>query len=232
MWRIEIRTPIPEAGSYGLAILLVYGLSSYSLAGELHQRWLARRGVRPVPVYCGVLAFVVAWGALLLDVRGLAGDDPIGWLAALPAGVAAGAIAGWADRAILRGHARRLLRRGRSPAVRSDRGIGRPSFRRDEFPLWAAIAVAALEELVYRGMLVRASLLVDPGGLAALALVGTVVAFGLSHVWFGWAQVRAKLPLGALALAVTLATGTVLAAIVAHVVFNVRVWRAIRASEA
>jgi membrane protease YdiL (CAAX protease family) len=105
---------------------------------------------------------------------------------------------------------------------------GAPSLDVARSPLVALTAIGALEELVYRGVLLSACLLVPVAALRDAALAATVAAFALSHVWYGWPHVLAKLPLGVLALASALAFGTVLAAVAAHVVFNAAVWRDLR----
>ncbi|ETK35255.1 CPBP family intramembrane glutamic endopeptidase [Microbispora sp. ATCC PTA-5024] len=87
------------------------------------------------------------------------------------------------------------------------------------------VAVAVGEELVFRGVLTRLALLLADVRLVAGALVLVAAVFACSHVFFGWAQVLAKTPLATAACLVTLLTGNVLAAVVAHVLFNVWVWR-------
>ncbi|GGK75198.1 hypothetical protein Sme01_50790 [Sphaerisporangium melleum] len=87
------------------------------------------------------------------------------------------------------------------------------------------VAVAAFEELVFRGVLTRLALLPGEVWLAAVGLVATAAVFACSHVFFGWVQVLAKTPLAVAACAATLLTGNVLAAVIAHVAFNVWVWR-------
>lgn len=87
------------------------------------------------------------------------------------------------------------------------------------------VAVAVGEELVFRGLLTRLALLLPGVWLAAGGLVVAAAVFACSHVFFGWVQVLAKTPLALAACAATLLTGNVLAAVVAHVVFNVWVWR-------
>ncbi|WP_433499656.1 CPBP family intramembrane glutamic endopeptidase [Sphaerimonospora sp. CA-214678] len=87
------------------------------------------------------------------------------------------------------------------------------------------VAVAVGEELVFRGLLTRLALLFSNGWLVAGALAVAAGVFSCSHVFFGWVQVLAKAPLAVAACAATLLTGNVLAAVIAHVVFNVWVWR-------
>jgi len=93
-----------------------------------------------------------------------------------------------------------------------------------EQTLAALVGLAILEELVYRDVLLRASLALPGVVLDALALAGTLIAFALAHVDHGWPHVLAKLPLGALCLLLVLASSSVLPAIATHLVFNVRAW--------
>jgi membrane protease YdiL (CAAX protease family) len=85
------------------------------------------------------------------------------------------------------------------------------------------VLLAAFEELLYRGFLIHVCLMLHTS-LAILAVTGTVVAFALSHIVFGWPHVLAKFPLGLLTTISALTFSTVLAAIVAHVVFNLIMW--------
>jgi len=91
--------------------------------------------------------------------------------------------------------------------------------------LSSIVVVAILEELLFRGLLVQACFLLPTDLLIAAALSMSVVMFALSHVSFGWPHVIGKLPLGAIAIIGVLTLGTILPAIIAHVLFNVRVWR-------
>jgi len=88
------------------------------------------------------------------------------------------------------------------------------------------IVAAALEEVVYRGLMVKLCFLflLNLRILIPL-LIGTTVLFALSHVWFGWPNVFAKWPLGAIALTITLVVGNIAPAILAHVWFNLAFWR-------
>jgi len=87
------------------------------------------------------------------------------------------------------------------------------------------ILIGALEEIIFRGFLVESCFLIPQSVLRAAALAGTVALFAAGHVQFGWTQVFAKLPLGALALVSVLLLKTVLPAIVIHTMFNWIAWR-------
>jgi membrane protease YdiL (CAAX protease family) len=89
--------------------------------------------------------------------------------------------------------------------------------------------IAILEELLYRGFLVKACFLLASPVLIVFANLACLAFFSLGHVRFGWVHVAAKTPLGMLALGITLLAGTVLPAMLMHAVFNIAAWRAMRA---
>jgi membrane protease YdiL (CAAX protease family) len=90
---------------------------------------------------------------------------------------------------------------------------------------WGLVVVGCLEELPYRAILVQSCLALGGGAATGLALAGTVVAFGLSHVEFGWSHVVSKTCFGGLALVGALVTGNAACALVAHALFNLTVAR-------
>ena len=173
----------------------------------------------------------------------------------LPLGCLLGAVARWSDRAIVRAITRRNAASGRPRGLTQRTGAGRavrvtgapgalllggtlpraagahrsrmPSPEGDprQFPLLTIATVAVLEEGFFRGVLLRTAL--QPKSLlVATALVFlTLLAFSAAHVFFGWEHVLAKTPLGIAALASVLALGSLLPAVVAHLWFNVSVWR-------
>lgn len=123
-------------------------------------------------------------------------------------------------------------RRGTAPTAGAPRQAWRPN-RRDtdlRIGLGWLLAVAVLEELVFRGVLVRLALLPPSTALRIAALAGGVLAFAFSHVFFGWGQALAKLPLAVLSVLAVLLTGNVLAAVIGHAVFNGHVWRQMNAA--
>lgn len=89
--------------------------------------------------------------------------------------------------------------------------------------LWL-LASALLEECAFRGLVLH-SALSGPGWVAVLAVPVVTVAFALSHIFFGWPQVAAKLPLSVLATAAVLLVGSVAAAALGHALFNAYAWR-------
>jgi hypothetical protein len=256
-----VHTLIPEADSYGIAILVVYSLSAGSLAVHIHSRLLAGKRSSFWTVYNCILAFTVAWGFLLFQPGQILGNSLTAWILSIPTGIVAGWMAGWAERAIIRGISRRQLvlanrsdpngssntvwraRRTRLDHVRSaPTTAGRGAKRRDiglhkgpqsfqlspaelQFGFWPIMVASVLEELVYRGFLVQVCFLLPNRFLIVMALAGTLLVFALSHIQFGWLHVLAMSPLSALALVAVLSFGTVLPAVVAHIIFNIRVWK-------
>jgi hypothetical protein len=257
---LTVHTLIPEADTYGVAILVVYGLGSSSLAVHIHSRWLAGRRTNFWTVRNLIQALTVVWGLSLFAPGQIFGNSLTAWSLSIPAGVVAGWTAGWAEQIIIRRSSRwqlvlanqsgpkgsstvrrtgdprsRRVRPAPTPtagvAKKRDIGIrkGWESFRLGpaemQFGFWSIMIASVLEELVYRGFLVQACFLLANRFLLVMALAGTLLVFAISHVQFGWLQVLAKLPLGALALMTVLSFETVLPAIVAHIIFNCRVWK-------
>lgn len=87
------------------------------------------------------------------------------------------------------------------------------------------VAIALLEELIFRGFLLSGCRLIEQPILEHLAIVATCAAFALAHIRFGWAQVASKIPLSILATAAAMISGGVVAAMIVHAVFNFEVWQ-------
>jgi membrane protease YdiL (CAAX protease family) len=239
---------IAEAGTYGVAILLILSLSAFSLASHIHSR-LRQQRIPFLVVYCTVLAFISVWGALVLNPARWFHGGICNWLVAAAAGLVLGIVATRADRLIVRNiERRRRLNPRLYNAVPSDlwyslspvrsfregpsskRGAPLAPVRgpdmgskliKPALTITLVAIVGGLEELLYRAILVQFCFLLRYPVLVAVALCCTVVMFGLSHIEFGWPQVLSKLPLGALALVGTLATGNVFCALIAHGLFNI-----------
>jgi hypothetical protein len=258
---VSIHTLIPEAHSYGIAILVIFGLSSFSLALHIHSHALAGKRISFWVIHNGVMTFTIVWGLLLFDIRQIVGNAPITWIISIPLGIVAGWVAGWSDRTIIRYLLRRQLvlrnasLRNRRTDIRQTQNDWnlpvrsnhvpiatrlakrriislhkgqqsfQPSLEYQQFGLWSIIITAVLEELIYRGFLVKVCFLLPNSFLIGIALVGIILAFSLAHIQFGWPHVLAKLPLSTLTMIIVLALGTVLPAIVAHIVFNISVWK-------
>jgi hypothetical protein len=244
-----------EWATYLHAISLVLGLGAFAAAAELYGRIGRRRSFRVLDGYAGWLALAVGLGVLVLGAGPVLGRGDVSSLAlGLLVGCAAGIAARWCDRAIMRASSRRRVRTG-SPArvARTPRGgmprttpapgalllgggPGRvggsprppmPANAQDprQFPLVTVVVIAVLEEAFYRGVLLRSALGASSWWADLLLVGGTLLAFSLSHVYFGWAHVLAKTPLGVMALVSVLTVGSLLPAVTAHVLFNVSVWR-------
>jgi hypothetical protein len=245
-----VLTLMPEAESYGIAVLVLNGISASSLAVLLHRWWAADRGIRYSHVYMFVMLIIVLWGGLILDSHSLIGA-PHSWLLGIVLGGVSGLLATQADQAIRRFADRRYqepstFRAGRRGAHQESRRWGTinrngttygPNLQALDdqvkhygFTLWQLIAVATLEEMIYRGWLLEVCRLLPSGALSGTAVTATLLAFSLLHLPFGWSHVVGKTPLGVLALISVLISGSVMAGIVAHVCFNVQVWHEQRAS--
>ncbi|MEU1121530.1 CPBP family intramembrane glutamic endopeptidase [Streptomyces sp. NPDC005879] len=241
------------------ATVVVLGLASMTVAAHLHTRWAGLRRLPMLGLHLGVCALTVLGGAALLGTGVLRPVRDAGWaglVAGLLLGPAVGYAATGADRSVTRWWGRRAghaVRDDRPVALRSGHarpagvavGGAAPAGRRtgliearNDFAPTSAdlrvhlpllLAVAAAEELVYRGVLLGLALRAGPAVVVAGAVLGVQLVFAASHVFFGWGQVLSKLPLAALCTAAVLLTGTVLPAVTGHALFNLLVWRYHRA---
>ncbi len=248
-----MRSHIPtlELDPYELTILVSFCLSSFSLASWLHTRWLLDTKVDFFRVYFALLASIVMGGFWLIGWR-WSFDVSAGWIAfSLPAGAGLGLLAERLDRRIVR----RLLRRtglrpatphsvnvqgrthivSQTPPVVQRKNRGLRTIKSHQVTAEALrptlalmLCIAALEELIFRGLLLQLAELSPSLWVYGTFVVGTLVVFACSHIQFGWAHVFGKAPLGALCLLVTLVSGSVVGAIVAHAFFNFRAFTAIR----
>lgn len=238
---MRIPILIPEAGSYGVAIFLVYSLSAPSLTSHLRVslRYLERFSF--MTLYAALLLFICLWGFALFPANELFGSSGFTTLVSCPVGLALGVLAVHLDLAIVRSYRRKLTfdrpmrpsdRRWSGGPQQLSEAIRGAQPEKSLLPIdrmaavVSLIMVAILEELVYRGFLVRMCLLLDHPVWTAVALGASVSFFALTHIRLGWIQVLAKTSLGVFALGAALLTGTVLSAIFIHVVFNVSAWQA------
>jgi hypothetical protein len=249
------RTLIPDASGYGLAILVVHGLGCFSLAAHLHARWFANKAVDALTVHVWVKGGIVVWGALIVEPSYLFNSLLIDLTVGMACGVAGGWLAFTCDLAIARRLWRRARRHGGAAGhtppdpnahfrvknipttleTRSARcrptGLQTATTQflaagtRGRYRLWSTVALAVFEELIFRGFLIAVCYGLPDKTLIAGGVTGTVLVFVLSHVSFGWPQVFAKTGLAVMTVSVRLATGSVTAAVLAHVLYNVLVWR-------
>jgi hypothetical protein len=216
---MTLLTLTPDLRAYVVAAVAVYSLACAPTAALVQSLWPTQRRPAFLPVYVGTLVAVAAVAAVALRLPGLRWSS---WtLAALLVGLFAGEVAVRADAWIRR----RLTRRARYTPVMRPAVAAPPTAAHATLAL--LLAVAVVEEVLYRGVLVDLSLEL-PVAAAAACIAATVLAFAAAHVYWGWIEMLAKLPLGLAALAASLPFRVVLGAIAAHVVFNTRAWLAAR----
>jgi hypothetical protein len=216
---MTLLTLTPDLRAYVVAAVAVYSLGGAPAAALVQSLVPARRRPPFLPVYLGTLLAVAACAAVGLRLPGLRWSS---WtVVAVVVGLAAGEVAVRADGRIRRS----LTRRTRYvPAMRP--AVPAPPAAA-QATLALLLGVAVLEEVLYRGVLVDLSLEL-PVAAAVACIAASVLAFAAAHVYWGWIEMLAKLPLGLAALAASLPFRVVLGAIAAHVVFNTRAWLATR----
>lgn len=92
------------------------------------------------------------------------------------------------------------------------------------FSLTVILALAVLEELIFRGYLIQYCHFF-PGLIAKVILILTVIVFGISHASFGLLQMVSKAILGCVCTLAVLLFHTILPALIIHGYLN---WAAFR----
>lgn len=250
---MKLLTLTPDVHVYVVAVLAVYSLSCAPLTTYLQISWPTRGHPEFLPLYAAMMGIVATLGLVTFDVPTVTERSVSRLALSIPVGLGAGIMAIWSDatvRRLVQRRARRTRgsssrRPGRNPgsgnvrfpaASGPSRPTASPGFALDpygrgtpSFSLLALlVAVATLEELLFRGVLVDLVLSLDNPAFVATCLAATLAAFSLSHIYWGWAEVMAKLPLGVLALVAVLGFRTVVPAVLSHVMFNVWTWRSAR----
>jgi hypothetical protein len=235
--RIKHLILTPETWTYGFAITVSYALGSVALASHIQMRWLGGRWLSFWVIRAAIMTFAVCCGFVLFGPTAVLGEPRLDWILLAVGGLAGGWIALHLDRVIVRhfersafakkskaGSARAL--EFRNLQIRNVISPSRPGVAENVgFTLMPVLITAVLEELVYRGVLVKSCFALPNGVLVVAALTVTCLAFALNHIGFGWPHILAKLPLSVLALAATLISGTVFPAILAHAAFNAAIWK-------
>lgn len=228
---MPLRILTPEYHSTGISGLILLCASSSALASYMKLR-LPRFFLDYDATYTFTLVIVVLYG-FLIDAPILTFQIEGGllrlvtWLAV---GLMAGFLAFYCDRRIV-AFIRPYLTSNVGMAVpaKTLAGARNTTSRRSERPaptrLLLLLASAGLEELAFRGFMLQLFLLVRPLFVQATLVSALVPIFALTHLWFGWTQVVAKLPLGMLTLGVALYSGSLTPAILTHLTFNLLIWR-------
>lgn len=187
-------------------------------------------GSTPMLVGAAALGIAAGWAASWLDrliLRWLARRDigakrntPRSGVAGRPSTIASGAVR--VTRYVV-GSPKGPIE-GRSWSSRPDMQMRSRSLLKPRIDLPTTIAIAALEEILFRGFLIQLSLMLPTQALIAAGIASSVALFSCNHIWHGWAHVAAKTPLGVFAAMTVLITETLVPAIIAHVLFNTRVW--------
>ncbi|MDQ2837913.1 MAG: CPBP family intramembrane metalloprotease [Actinomycetota bacterium] len=248
---MPILTLTPDQRAWSIAAVLLLGCAGLTLSSHLHARFFDDRDVGTVPVHVLTSSIVLLAALPLVGLRWVLNSNAWCWRQPLPIGAPVLLLAGLgiaalviaADPRIARalGRGRRLvpaverqptdlrpvglaartggsllLARDWTPTSRDlDLGIGLP---------WL-LATALVEESIFRGVALNLVLRAADAPLRVLGVLAVLLAFALSHIFFGWSQVAAKLPLSVLGTAAALLTGSVLPAAIGHLLFNAHVWR-------
>jgi membrane protease YdiL (CAAX protease family) len=205
---------IPEWRAYLVAIIVLFSLSSMSIAAKLKNDAASAARFTPfLQSYVALMAGIAMLGAASVGVPALLPPTFIAASALTGAGIAAGILAVAANRLILRTTSNVP---GLATTHRADGGDRYQHMMR----LILLTATAILEEVLFRGYLVTFAFWLPNQFLVVTALVLSVICFGAAHIYGGPENALGKLPLGALTLLLALGSGLLWPAIVAHVCFN------------
>jgi len=223
----------PDLQRYLLAAAVVLGVGGSTVATRLHQRWMAIHGVSFTAVYGVTLIVAIVCGTLALGTVPLLLPSVVRLPIDLALGLVIGGGAFAIDRAINRRWQRRDLRRLSSQPVipRNEQRVWRatsapahvsatePASRRD------LVVIAVLEEVVFRGVLIRIALSVTSTAVIGMLLLAITVVFALEHLHFGWSHVAGKLPFSAAVTVAAAVLGSTVIPIAAHLTLNLLVFR-------
>jgi membrane protease YdiL (CAAX protease family) len=236
----QMPAPIPflePAVPYVTAAVTLLCLSCGTLAALGQQVGSIGRRVDFLTTYVITMALVAGFAVIVLGTPTLITPSGATLILAVPVGIIGALAAAKAD-GMVRSSWRRRSRAttgSHGPSVRPRRvtGLDRPFFatgREVRSPSQgAALAVllvlaGALEEVLYRGVLVDLVRNLESEAFVVLGLMAITGAFALSHIELGWEEVFAKVPLAIVTLVSVLALDHVLPAVLTHALFNARVW--------
>jgi hypothetical protein len=250
---MKILTLIPDAGSYGIAILVTLSLGSFTLGHQIFLRWSKSTSLTLLEINFVVKALVVCWGSLIFPISALFGHSTTSQIYGVMLGIPAGWLAVRADTTIMR----RVLRKQTDISNHAGKiGSHLKSQSRVSSPVgfrgsWAKVPprrggrldyfavnsigvdssltfltlVAVCEELLFRGFLILSCSLLQIPLAKWVALLIITLLFAASHISIRPSQAFAKLPLSVLATISVLCLGTVVPAIVMHVYVNAMAWK-------
>lgn len=247
---MNFHTLTPELKDYTLAIMLTWCLGSSNLASHVYSRYFTQSAVKPLVVQCVVKGLICLAVLGILSIHDLFATTMKWQLISVPLGLVVGWFVVEMELIINRSVQRRnsenrfmpigknnyyYSRTGPSNAILSlastycfvhktnlkklhEQYVAYET-KRVHFSLGIILLIAVFEEILFRGCLVQCCHLL-PETLSKIALISTVIVFGISHASFGLWQVIAKIILGGCCMATVLICHTVLPALVVHGYFN------------
>lgn len=252
---MNFHTLTPELKDYLFAILLTWCLGSSNLASHVYSRYFVNSAINPLVIQCALKGLICLAGLTVFSINDFFATTMRWQFMSVPLGLLVGWFVAEVELIINRFVQRRNSGSLSMPICQSNYYHSRTGpintvlslapahcflqkthlkklhehyamheARRIKFSLVTILLIAVFEEILFRGYLVQCCNLL-PGILSEIALVMTVLVFGISHASFGLWQVIAKIILGGFCMATVLICHTVLPAFFVHGYLN---WAAFR----
>lgn len=233
-------TLIPNSETYGLTLLLLLILSSFSLSSLIYFKWCRQSRFGIVDIHCIVKGIIVCFGLFLFPLLDLFYCSFLKLTLATITGIAIGFLHVNLEFFLSRKMFRKTLFQKETPSKTQDmHNVGtvkrkslfskqEPSSKEKEtvnvpsyssFSLSSVLLVAFLEEVLFRGFLLQ-YLFAIPSFFFIPALLLASFLFGASHLNMNNTQFLSKTLFSLSLFAEVILCKTLFASVLSHLVFN------------
>ncbi len=237
-YRMKIHTLIPEITCYQCWVLLLLSLSSFSIAEHLCRRFIAIGFKNLLVSNCIVKLVIVTYGLLYIPI-GYIFDDKAGyWLVFVLVGCVEGYLLSAIEKYYMPGNiipiAKPYLKDGRTIlSLSSSTRVGKREARQyhhgyyhlKSSALALLVSTSIAEEIIFRGFIVLIAFKNQQIWQIIFILMISVGVFSLSHKGVNTINIVLKGLYAVFLLVSTLLLHSIISAIVAHIVFNINVFR-------
>jgi len=202
---------------YRITSLVTLTLGSFYISNQIYERWLPKLTINLVNVNLLIKLLIVILGCSIVSWRSLLAVNLTTECMGVGIGVGLGFLNLHLETFLLslfQKHEKPILRsQSRNATSLNTILTSKPSY-------FSIMAVGALEEVLYRGILTALCIALLGYYDCMMALCGITLLFALSHINFGSIHVLTKFILGLVCLLSFLITKTILTPIFIHCTFN------------